>query len=45
MGIKMVLSGEGADELLRVFVSTKHQTQENFKENVRKLGNCICMIV
>jgi asparagine synthetase B (glutamine-hydrolysing) len=30
MGIKMVLSGEGADELLEdICISTKRQTQEN----------------
>jgi asparagine synthase (glutamine-hydrolysing) len=46
MGIKMVLSGEGADELLRVFVFHKAPNAREFhEENVRKLGNCICMIV
>jgi asparagine synthetase B (glutamine-hydrolysing) len=44
MGIKMVLSGEGADELLRVFVFHAN-AREFHEENVRKLGNCICMIV
>jgi asparagine synthase (glutamine-hydrolysing) len=43
MGIKMVLSGEGADELWRVFVFPQSTKQD--EENVRKLGNCICMIV
>jgi asparagine synthase (glutamine-hydrolysing) len=40
MGIKMVLSGEGADELLEdICISTKRQTQREFhEENVRKLG-------
>jgi asparagine synthase (glutamine-hydrolysing) len=35
MGIKMVLSGEGADELLEdICISTKHQTQENFTKKM-----------
>jgi asparagine synthetase B (glutamine-hydrolysing) len=42
----MVLSGEGADELLEgICISTKHQAREFHEENVRKLGNCICTIV
>jgi asparagine synthetase B (glutamine-hydrolysing) len=33
MGIKMVLSGEGAD-FGGVCISTKHQTQENFTKKM-----------
>jgi asparagine synthase (glutamine-hydrolysing) len=43
MGIKMVLSGEGLMNFGGICIS-KHQTQENFTENVRKLGNCICTL-
>jgi asparagine synthetase B (glutamine-hydrolysing) len=35
MGIKMVLSGEGADEFLSICISTKRQMQEFHEENVR----------
>jgi asparagine synthase (glutamine-hydrolysing) len=34
----MVLSGEGADELLRVFVFPQSNAREFHEENVRKLG-------
>jgi asparagine synthetase B (glutamine-hydrolysing) len=34
MGIKMVLSGEGADELLRVFVFHKAPNAENFTKKM-----------
>jgi asparagine synthase (glutamine-hydrolysing) len=38
-GIKMVLSGEGADELLRVLVfSQSPNAQEFHEETVRKLS-------
>jgi asparagine synthase (glutamine-hydrolysing) len=39
MGIKMVLSGEGADEFLRVFVFPQSTKRKRIhEENVRKLG-------
>jgi asparagine synthase (glutamine-hydrolysing) len=43
MGIKMVLSGEEADELFWRFVFPQSTKREKFhEENVRKRGNCIC---
>jgi asparagine synthase (glutamine-hydrolysing) len=41
MGIKMVLSGEGADELWRgyLYFHKAPNAREFHEENVRKLGN------
>jgi asparagine synthase (glutamine-hydrolysing) len=44
MGIKMVLSGEGADELLRVFVFSQSSKCRISRRNVRKLSK-LYMIV
>ena len=47
MGIKMVLSGEGSDELLvDIYISTKRPMLKEFHdETVRKLGKLHYMIV